>query len=127
MDAKNKRLIAILLVVGFVFIGLTMLNGCAKEEPAPEPNDANTAAVHDHDHGEGAHSDEHSEMAMATDAAKEIVGTEQTTCPVMEGNPINKKYFVEYKGKKVYFCCPGCEEKFLADPEKYIAKLPQFN
>jgi len=26
----------------------------------------------------------------------------------------------------VYFCCPGCEEKFKAEPEKYIAKLPQF-
>ena len=32
----------------------------------------------------------------------------------------------EYKGKKVYFCCPSCEEKFNADPEKYISKLPQF-
>ena len=35
-------------------------------------------------------------------------------------------FFVEYKGKKVYFCCKGCEEKFLADPEQYVAKLPQF-
>ncbi|MHC4998639.1 MAG: YHS domain-containing protein, partial [Planctomycetota bacterium] len=32
----------------------------------------------------------------------------------------------EYKGKKVYFCCPGCDEKFTADPEKYLGKLPQF-
>ncbi|MHC4323469.1 MAG: YHS domain-containing protein [Planctomycetota bacterium] len=45
----------------------------------------------------------------------------------MEGNPIKKEYFVEYKGKKVYFCCPGCDKKFLANPEQYIAKLPQFN
>jgi YHS domain-containing protein len=34
--------------------------------------------------------------------------------------------FVEYKGKKVYFCCADCKAKFEADPEKYIAKLPQF-
>lgn len=39
---------------------------------------------------------------------------------------INEKYFTEYKGEKVYFCCPGCKEKFEEDPEKYIAKLPQF-
>ncbi|MHC4760307.1 MAG: YHS domain-containing protein [Planctomycetota bacterium] len=50
---------------------------------------------------------------------------EQTLCPVM-GNPINKEVFIEYKGKKVYFCCPGCDEKFTADPEKYLGKLPQF-
>ncbi len=51
---------------------------------------------------------------------------EQTTCPVMEGNKINKNVFVEYKGKKVYFCCEDCKAKFLAEPEKYAAKLPQF-
>ena len=50
---------------------------------------------------------------------------EQTVCPVM-GGAINKKIFVEYKGKKVYFCCPGCEDIFLKDPEKYMDKLPQF-
>ncbi len=50
---------------------------------------------------------------------------EQTVCPVM-GGAINKDVFVEYKGKKVYFCCPGCEGPFLKDPEKYMDKLPQF-
>lgn len=50
---------------------------------------------------------------------------EQTMCPVM-GGVINKDLFVEYQGKKVYFCCLGCKEKFEKDPEKYIAKLPQF-
>ena len=50
---------------------------------------------------------------------------EQTLCPVM-GNPINKDVFVEYQGKKVYFCCGGCDETFLENPEKYLPKLPQF-
>lgn len=50
---------------------------------------------------------------------------EQTLCPVM-GNPIDKTVFTEYKGKKVYFCCPGCIETFEKNPEKYINKLPQF-
>jgi len=40
--------------------------------------------------------------------------------------PINKAIFVEYEGKKVYFCCPGCPEQFRADPQAYLAKLPQF-
>ncbi len=125
MDAKKKRLMAVLLVVGFVFVGLVMLNGCKKEEPVPEPND--TSSAHDHEHGEEGHTHEHSEMAMTTET-KEVASTgEQTICPIMEGRPINKAVFTEYKGKKVYFCCPGCDSKFKADPEKYIAKLPQFN
>ncbi|MHC5059754.1 MAG: efflux RND transporter periplasmic adaptor subunit [Planctomycetota bacterium] len=50
---------------------------------------------------------------------------EQTVCPVM-GGVINKEVFTEYKGKKVYFCCPGCIPEFQKNPEKYITKLPQF-
>jgi len=66
------------------------------------------------------------EHAMTTEeAAKAAAAGEQTICPVMS-NPINKDVFVEYQGKKVYFCCPECKAKFNADPEKFIAKLPQF-
>ncbi len=50
---------------------------------------------------------------------------EQTTCAVM-GGTINKAIFVEYQGKKVYFCCGGCPDVFKADPQKYVSKLPQF-
>lgn len=51
---------------------------------------------------------------------------EQKICPIM-GAPINKDLYVEYRGKKVYFCCNSCQEKFKAEPEKYLSKLPQFN
>lgn len=51
--------------------------------------------------------------------------TVQTTCPVL-GNPIKKEIFVDYQGKRVFFCCPECKEKFIADPQKYLPKLPQF-
>jgi YHS domain-containing protein len=50
---------------------------------------------------------------------------EQTVCPVM-GGKIDKSIFVEYQGKKVYFCCASCLDTFKADPAKYVAKLPQF-
>ncbi|MFC1764334.1 YHS domain-containing protein [Planctomycetota bacterium] len=49
----------------------------------------------------------------------------QTACPIM-GLPINKKLSVEHAGKTVYFCCPGCIQKFKANPETYMSKLPQF-
>jgi YHS domain-containing protein len=107
-----------LLVVGFLFVGLVLIEGCKKSEPAPSETATNSTLER-----EGR---EQAEMAVSSEPAKAIVAAvEQTTCPVM-GAAINKDIFIEYKGKKVYFCCPGCEEKFKESPEKYIAKLPQF-
>jgi YHS domain-containing protein len=65
---------------------------------------------------------------VMTPATEQSVGeaVEQTICPVMQA-PIDKKYYTEYKGKKVYFCCPDCKEQFEKEPEKYLAKLPQFS
>ena len=48
----------------------------------------------------------------------------QTTCPVMVGNPIDPDSYIDFKGVRVYFCCPGCDKKFLASPETYIDNLP---
>ena len=49
-------------------------------------------------------------------------GKPQTHCPVM-GGEINKEVYVDYKGQRVYFCCPGCEGTFLKEPEKYLEKM----
>ena len=109
MNAKKKH-----LVIAVLFAGLIMLNGCKKSEPAPTETSADTMQE----------MQEHA--AMMSESAKEVVSAiEQTDCPVM-GGAINKAIFTEYKGKKVYFCCSPCEEKFKEEPEKYIAKLPQF-
>ncbi len=50
--------------------------------------------------------------------------THQTMCPV-SGKPIDPQYSVEYKGEKVYFCCPNCPAAFEKEPEKYVDKVPQ--
>jgi Cu(I)/Ag(I) efflux system membrane fusion protein len=63
--------------------------------------------------------------SMMNPQAQDSKVGEQKLCPVM-GGKINKEQFTVYKGKKVYFCCPGCEPEFLKNPEKYIDKLPQF-
>jgi YHS domain-containing protein len=97
MNGKIKKFKTMLLLAGFLLVGLMVLGGCKKSEPAAPP--------------------ESEEVASA-----EI---EQTICPVMEG-AINKNLFTEYKGKKVYFCCASCKEKFEKEPEKYLDKLPQF-
>ena len=117
MKVKIMKTGMMLLVTGILLVGLIMVDGCKKEEPAP----AETSSGQMQDmkgHGLESMTDEPIEAVTAA--------IEQTTCPIMDGNPINKALFVEYKGKKVYFCCPGCEDKFTAEPAKYVAKLPQF-
>lgn len=104
-DAKMQTSIIVVLV-GLLLLGLP---GCKKKsEPAPSPS---TPA----------------KTAGGTPAAVTAVAViTQTTCPVMDGNPIDKNVFTEYKGQKVYFCCQECVAKFKAEPEKYAANLPQF-
>lgn len=44
----------------------------------------------------------------------------QTMCPVMNA-PINKDMFVEYKGRRIYVCCPPCIQTIQTDPARYAA------
>lgn len=37
----------------------------------------------------------------------------------MEVEEKSAKWTSEFKGKKFYFCAPGCKKKFDANPEKY--------
>ena len=47
----------------------------------------------------------------------------QGTCPVMGEVITSKEHYVDYRGKRIYFCCAGCPEEFNRDPEKYFQKL----
>ncbi len=51
---------------------------------------------------------------------------EQGDCPVMANNPIKPDIYAVYQGKRVFFCCEMCKSAFQDNPEKYIARLPQF-
>ena len=107
------------LVVTVLMIGLISVAGCKKkEQPAAS---SQTPAMEEMMKQTAATADEASQAATTA-----MDSMEQTTCPIMDGNKIDKNIFVEYKGKKVYFCCAQCKGEFEKDPEKYIAKLPQF-
>jgi YHS domain-containing protein len=45
----------------------------------------------------------------------------KATCPV-SGQPAKETSALDYRGKKVYFCCDNCPNAFAADPEKFAAK-----
>lgn len=48
----------------------------------------------------------------------------QTTCPVLGGG-VDKQVYVDYQGKRIYFCCKGCDAEFKKDPEKYLQKMKE--
>jgi YHS domain-containing protein len=47
-------------------------------------------------------------------------------CPVLTDQKADPTITTVYQGKTVAFCCDRCRAKFLADPEKYAGRLPQF-
>jgi hypothetical protein len=51
---------------------------------------------------------------------------QQRICPVTEASLGSMGQPVSYvvRGRKVFLCCRGCESKLLADPAKYLARLP---
>jgi YHS domain-containing protein len=49
----------------------------------------------------------------------------QTTCPVSGKELADKSVFVDYEGRRVYFCCEACPDKFNADPATYLKKLDE--
>lgn len=52
-----------------------------------------------------------------------IKGT-QKICPIGK-KVIDPDSFIEFQKQKVYFCCPGCDKKFLKDPELYFDQMKQ--
>ncbi len=59
---------------------------------------------------------------MKPTQAPAVTEVAQKTCPVM-GGQINMKVYADHNGKRVYFCCPGCNGTFKKDPEKFLKKL----
>lgn len=43
-------------------------------------------------------------------------------CP-MSGEAVDPKASIEYNGMIIHFCCPGCAQGFLKNPEAKMAKL----
>ena len=120
--SKVIKFVGVLAVVASL-----ALVGCDKK-PAQDEHAGHDHGSHaGHDHGSHAGHDHGPEVSHDVETVKAEVEEVilQKRCPVMDG-VINKDLFVEYKGKKVYFCCPGCEKSFEESPEEYIGKLPQF-
>jgi Cu(I)/Ag(I) efflux system membrane fusion protein len=136
--------VSVLSVVAFGL--LLMLPGC--ENPAQEPPTTPTVGddtvdvpepMTDESVGDDAAGDnadaaaadpstaENFEAAFAslTEQQRQAV-REQATCPV-SGEPLGSMGTpkpVEVKDRTVWICCNACRDKLKANPDKYLAKLP---
>lgn len=59
---------------------------------------------------------------VAGSSQKSVALKTQTTCPVMKGE-IDRRYYVDYEGKRIFVCCPGCLGSVKQDPTKYLKEL----
>jgi Cu+-exporting ATPase len=71
----------------------------------------NETQTHGHKHGDRHHV--HARPADTAVAIDPICG--------MRVNPQSSRHRYEHGGKQFHFCCVGCQEKFAADPTKYLA------
>ena len=85
-----------------VFVGFIALMGCQQSHP--------TAPA--------------SAPAQPLKAPGDAVLGDRTTCPVSQEEFVvaADSPKVEHNGKTYYFCCDGCDGKFLKNPEKYLGK-----
>ena len=44
-------------------------------------------------------------------------------CPVMPGEKIKQKFYVDYQGERVYLCCRNCVIAFKKNPNKFMKRL----
>jgi len=58
--------------------------------------------------------------------AEDVTEVTNNICPVLTDEKVDSTIFTIYEGKRVYFCCNKCRRQFLAEPEKFVANLPQF-
>ncbi|MGA7336932.1 MAG: heavy metal translocating P-type ATPase [Candidatus Sulfotelmatobacter sp.] len=58
---------------------------------------------------------------MSTNRLDQPAALERDPVCGMNVNPATAKHVYEHSGKKHYFCCAGCMEKFKKDPTKYLA------
>lgn len=44
-------------------------------------------------------------------------------CPVMTDQASKPEMFVEHDGKRIYFCCNTCRQRFLKEPATFVVNL----
>lgn len=115
-----KQLSLITLIL-FVLCGVIF----AQEKPEQEKMEKHEKHEKQEMHEKSDMHEMHHEEKMNNADVSESKEAWNKVCPVM-GNPVDPEVpTVEYNGKAYGFCCPGCDDKFRNDPEKYSKNLSE--
>jgi len=99
---------------------------CAKKEMHSDMKMDDSKETHrnmEHMQSDNTMQGMHHNMKMDNSTATEIGGIWNKVCPVKGEEVDAEAPTVEYNGKVIGFCCPGCDSKFQKDPEKYMKNL----
>src|SRR5215510_12955605 len=59
--------------------------------------------------------------ALCARADDALPASANKICLVMKDQPTRADRFVDYQGKRIYFCCEKCIARFQREPAKFIA------
>jgi YHS domain-containing protein len=109
------------LVITFAIISLIGTFAMAQEQPTT----TNTEKKECTKDSKGCCGSKEAESSMNMNESSETASLQiwNKVCPI-KGEEIDADApTVEYNGKVIGFCCPGCDSKFQKDPEKYMKNL----
>jgi membrane fusion protein, copper/silver efflux system len=81
-----------------------------------------TASGHEQ-HGAGASDEAQPQKTETHNHAEMTSAVFNEVCPVLGNKVPANAVTVEYEGKTIAFCCPGCDTEFLSDPVTYMKNL----
>jgi hypothetical protein len=105
--------------------------GCsgASTPPVTSPPAATQEDHSGHDHGDHAASgDSEITKALSSLSVEDRAAAEKQKTCLVGGEPLGSMgapVKVTVLGRDVFVCCDGCTDALKADPEKFLAKLPQ--
>lgn len=113
-----------LFVLGLATGGLAVFGVRAASLGEPSPPPQHESSPQEDPEAEEPHAG-HTAAARPARADETVEAggkPENEICPVM-GNPVDPEVYVDYQGRRIGFCCPGCDAVFLEDPETYLKKV----
>ena len=114
---KRKWIIFAILILA---AGMFVLVSCGRNDEKSH-HAGEHPSQHEKEHPAAPAEKPESGAAAEEQAEIELVGN--TTCPVIEGNPVKEGLYVDVKGKRINVCCQSCVQAIKADPDKYLKKL----
>jgi Cu(I)/Ag(I) efflux system membrane fusion protein len=130
------------MVLGWGLLGCSSTPTNSNGKPAAGQSADPHGDHADHPHGEHAdHDGDHADHAQDGQSDMEKMNAELAKLPPEDAASAQRQHIcpvsgemlgtmgppkkVDVSGRQVWICCDDCQDKLLADPDKYLAKLPK--